>query len=168
MWGGLSPAMTLVPDDESLKLDDLQRQAMLQQIAAFAQANPDAQAQSGYAKLADAVTCQEVPPALIPRLTAILEISLGGDRIRRTAGAGAHLALMALFQKTPRGQALAAEVRSINAALSQLKGHPLTEISATQRGPGIYSLTIATPACRMVLRFESDGVSIESLDVGAE
>jgi hypothetical protein len=157
-----------VAEDESLKLDDLQRQVMLQQIAAFAQANPDPQAQADYSTLADAVTRLEVPPALIPRLTAILEISLGGDRIRRTAGPGAHLALMALFQKTPRGKALAAQLASLNAALAQLKNQQLTEIGAAQRGPGIYTLTIGTPACRMVIRFEPDGVRIESLDVGTE
>jgi len=110
----------------------------------------------------------EVPAALIPRLTAIVEICLSGDRIRRTSGPGAHLALSALFQKTPRGKALAAQVSSLNAALAQLKDQPLAEISAAQRGPGIYSLTLGTPACRIVIRFEADGVRVESLEVGSE
>jgi hypothetical protein len=155
-------------DDAPLTLDDLQRQVLLQQIALFAQANPDPQAQQDYQALADAVTRLEVPAALLPRLTAILEISLSGDRIRQTSGPGAHLALMALFQKTPRGKALAAEVNALNAALAQLKDQPLTEISAAQRGPGTYTLTLGTPACRMVIRFEPGGVRIESLDVGME
>jgi hypothetical protein len=157
-----------VDEDPSLTLDDLQRQVLLAQIALFSKANPDPQAQQDYVGLADAVGRLEVPPALIPRLTAILEISLSGERIRRTAGPGAHLALMALFQKTPRGKELAAQLGSLNAALAQLKDQQLLEISAGQRGPGIYTLTLGTPACRMVIRFDPDGVRIESLEVGAD
>lgn len=158
----------MAADDESLTLDDLQRRVLLQQIAIFAQANPDPQAQQEYRGLAEAVQNLHVPVALVPRLTAILEICLSGERIRRTAGPGAHLALSALFQKTPRGKAMAAQVGSLNAAIAQLKDQPLTEISAVQRGPGIYSLTLATPSCRMVIRFEPDGVRVESLEVGSE
>ncbi len=155
-------------ENPPLTLDDLQRQVLLQQIALFAQANPDPQAQQEYRSLADAVARMEIPAAMVPRLSAILEISLGGDRIRRTSGPGAHLALMALFQKTPRGKALSGEVSALNAALAQLKNQPLTEIAAAQRGPGTYTLTLATPACRMVIRFEPGGVRVESLEVGIE
>ncbi|HKD67550.1 MAG TPA: hypothetical protein VKB84_11960 [Candidatus Binataceae bacterium] len=155
-------------EDASLGLDDLQRQVLLQQIALFSQANPDAQAQHDYQALSEAAAHLEIPAAMIPRLTAILEISLRGDRLRRTAGPGAHLALTALFQKTPRGKALAAEVSALNAALAQVKDQQLTEIAAGQRGPGVYTLTLGTPACRMVIRFEPDGVRIESLDVGMD
>jgi hypothetical protein len=151
-----------------LTLDDLQRQVLLQQIALFAQANPDAQAQQDYQALAEAATRMEIPDAMLPRLSVILEIALSGDRIRRTSGPGAHLALMALFQKTPRGKALAAEVSALNTALAQLSNQQLTEISAAQRGPGTYTLTLGTPACRIVIRFEPSGVRVESLDVGAE
>lgn len=155
-------------DAGPLTIDDLQRQVLLQQIALFAQANPDPHAQQDYEALVDAVSSLQVPASLLPRLTAILEISLSGDRIRRTSGPGAHLALMALFQKTPRGKALAAEVATLNAALAQLKDQQLTEISTAQRGPGIYTLTLGTPSGRIVIRFESGGVRIESLDVGME
>ncbi len=157
-----------VDDDAPLTLDDLQRQVLLQQIALFSKANSDPQAQQDYQAPADAVAHLQVPASLLPRLSAILEISLGGDRLRRTSGPGAQLALMALFQKTPRGKALAAEVSALNAALAQLKDQQLTEISAAQRGPGTYPLTLGTPACRMVIRFEPSGVRIESLDVGME
>ncbi len=160
--------MCTVDEATPLTLDDLQRQVLLQQIALFAQANPDPQAQQDYQALADAAARMEIPAALLPRLSAILEISLSGDRIRRTSGPGAHLALMALFQKTPRGKALAAEVGALNTALAQLSNQQLTEISAAQRGPGTYTLTLGTPACRMVIRFEPGGVRVESLDVGRE
>jgi hypothetical protein len=155
-------------DDSPLIVDELQRQVTLQQIAMFAKANPDPEAQEEYQALAAAVANLKVPASLIPRLTAILEISLSGERIRKTSGPGAHLALMALFQKTARGKALAAEVAALNAALGQLKNQELTEINAAQRGPGIYTLTIGTPACKMIIRFESDGVRIESVELGAE
>ncbi len=154
-------------DDTPLTLDDLQRQVVLQQIALFAQANPDPQAQQDYVALADAVERLEVPAAMVPRLTAILEVSLSGERIRRTSGPGAHLALVALFQKTPRGKELAAQLAALNAALAQLKDQQIAELSAAQRGPGIYTLTVATRRCRMVIRFEPDGVRVESLDVGS-
>src|SRR5271155_1972721 len=54
-----------VSDDESLTLDDLQRQVLLPQIALFSQANPDPQAQADYVALAAAVRDLEVPAALI-------------------------------------------------------------------------------------------------------
>jgi hypothetical protein len=157
-----------VADDRALTLDELQGQVLLRQIGLFSKANPDPQAQREYSELATAVGSREVPPELIQRLTAILEISLTGDRVRRTAGPGAHLALAALFQKTPRGKELAAQVSALNAALAQLKDQRLVEISATQRGPATYSFTIGTDSCRMVIRFEPEGVRVESLDVGME
>ena len=155
-------------ENATLTLDDLQRQVLLQQIALFAQANPDPQAQQEYRALSEAVSRMEVPAAMLARLSAILEISLSGDRIRRTSGPGAHLALMALFQKTPRGKELAAEVSALNSALAQIRNQQLTEISAAQRGPGTYTLTLGTPSCRIVIRFEPGGVRVESLEIGTE
>lgn len=155
-----------VENDAALVLDDLQRQTLLEQIVLFAQANSDPRAQQDYRALAEAVERLQVPAALVDRLGAILEISLAGDRVRRTAGPAAHLALMALFQKTPRGKALASQLSALNGALAQIKDQPLTEIAVAQRSPGTYTLTLGTPACRMVIRFDPAGVRIESLDVG--
>lgn len=152
-------------DDGRLTIDELQRQVLLQQISLFAQASTDPQA---YDALRDAVSTLEIPAALVPRLEAILEVSLSGDRLRRTSGPGAQLALSALFQKTPRGRTLAAEVSSLNQALAKLTGQRLTEISTAQRGPGTYTLTVATENCRVVIRFEPAGLRIESLEVGLE
>jgi len=157
-----------VDEEIPLTLDDLQRQVLLQQIVLFAQANPDPQAQQDYQALGEAVARMEIPAAMLPRLSAILEIALSGDRIRRTSGPGAHLALMALFQKTPRGRALAAEVSALNSALAQIKNQQLTEVTAAQREPGTYTLTLGTPGCRIVIRFEPRGVRVESLDIGSE
>ena len=141
---------------------------MLQQIALFAQANPDPQAQQDYARWRNAVGRLEVPAALVPRLTAILEVSLSGERIRRTAGPGAHLALTALFQKTPRGKGIRRAASRPQRRAGPTQGPTTHRISAAQRGPGIYSPDLGTPACRIVIRFEPDGVRVESLDVGSE
>jgi len=143
----------------------MQRDLLLEQIAFFLRAAPDAQARQNYEALQAAVTQQSVPPELVPRLEAILEVSLSGDRLRRTLGPAAQLSLHELFQKTPRGQARAAEIGTLNRALARLRGGTLTEIGAAQRGPGAYALTIATTACRIVVRLDTDGVRVESLDV---
>jgi len=154
-----------VDEDAPLTLDDLQRQVLLQQIAAFSQANPDPQSRQDYVALADAVSRLEVPTALLPRLTAILEIVLSSDRIRRTSGPGAHLALMALFQKTPRGREIAQSLHELNTALSRLKNDTVEEMTASMRGPGAWALTVKTSGCQMVIRFDRDSVRVESLEV---
>jgi len=99
------------------------------------------------------------------RLGTIVEVALQSGRIRRLFGPGAELSLNALFQKNPHGREIARSLHELNVALSNLKGDTVEEVSAVMRGPRSWSLTVKTEGCQMVIRFERDGVRVESLEV---
>ncbi|MGH7985502.1 MAG: hypothetical protein ACREQX_04360 [Candidatus Binataceae bacterium] len=152
-------------EDEALRLDALQRDLLLAQIDAFVRAVPDETARAPYLALRAAVAAMEVPAALAERLGAVAELALTSGRVRNAHGPGAELSLWSLFQKTPRGREIAGSVAALNAALKQIEGQPLEFVSAAMRAPGAYALTIKTAQCQLVMRFESAGVRVESVEV---
>jgi hypothetical protein len=153
---------------EVLKLDPLQRDLLIPQIQAFLDATSDADARASYTALKAAVESMAVSTEHQARLGTIVEVALQSGRIRRLFGPGAELSLNALFQKTPRGREIARSLQELNATLSSLKGDTVEEVSAVARGPGSWALTVKTGKCQLVIRFERDGVRVESLEVGLE
>lgn len=153
---------------EILKLDQLQRDLLIPQIQAFLDATSDAGARESYAALKAAVESLAVSSELQARLGTIVEVALQSGRIRRLFGPGAELSLNALFQKTPRGREIARSLQELNAALSNLKGDTVEEVNAALRGPGSWALTVKTSGCQLVIRFERDGVRVESLEVALD
>ncbi len=153
--------------DEPLKLDRLQRDILAPQLESFLAAAPDAEARAPYLALREAVDALEVPPELAARLGAIAEVLLTSGRVRNLYGPGAELSLWSLFQKTPRGRAVASSIEAANAALTRLAGQPIENISATARGPAAYALTIKTAELQVVVRFEPAGIRLENVEVGA-
>lgn len=151
---------------ESIKLDRLQRDAIAPQLEAFLAASSDPSAKAAYAALRDAIDQLEVPEEMSDRLGAIAEIAITSGRARTAHGPGAELALRSLYQKTPKGKAIAASVAALNQALSELEGHPLDHAVAIARGPGAYALTLKTAECQLTIRFEPDGVRVESAEFG--
>ena len=148
-----------------LKLDTLQRDILIPQIQAFIDATSDAAARASYDALKAAVESMEVAGEHQGRLGAIVEVALQSGRIRRLFGPGAELSLNALFQKTPRGRQIAESLRELNTALAKLKGDTVEEVNAAVRGPGAWALTVKTSGCQIIIRFEPDGVRVESLEV---
>ena len=153
---------------EILKLDPLQRDLLIPQIQAFLDATSDAAARESYAALKAAVESMAVSSEHQARLGTIVEVALQSGRIRRLFGTGAELSLNALFQKTPRGREIARSLQELNTVLSNLKGDTVEEVSAVARGPGSWALTVKTSGCQLVIRFERDGVRVESLEVALE
>jgi len=154
-------------ESDALKLDTLQRDLLLAQIRDFVAAAPESPGRDAFVALNDAVEKMEVPAELAPRLDAIVELLLSSGRARHMYGPVAELALYALFQKTPRGKAIAASIHELNGALARLKGEPLEEISASLRKPGVYILTIKAGGYRVALRFAPDGAGVDSVEVDA-
>jgi len=150
---------------EILTLDSLQRDLLIPQIQAFLDATSDAEARESYGALKAAVESMAVSSEHQARLGTIVEVALQSGRIRRLFGPGAELSLNALFQKTPRGREIARSLQELNTALSNLKGDTVEEVSAAMRGPGSWALTVKTSGCQLVIRFERDGVRVESLEV---
>jgi hypothetical protein len=153
---------------QSLKLDPLQRDLLIPQIQAFLDATSDADARASYTALKAAVESMAVSTEHQARLGTIVEVALQSGRIRRLFGPGAELSLNALFQQTPRGREIARSLQELNATLSNLKGDTVEEVSAVARGPGSWALTVKTSECQLVIRFERDGVRIESLEVALD
>jgi hypothetical protein len=150
---------------EPITLDTLQHDLLIPQVQAFLDATSDAQAREVYGALAAAIERLEVPPELAARLGAIVEVALTSGRIRKLFGPGAELSLNALFMKTPRGREIAQSLSELNKALATLKDQKIEQITASQRSPGAYALTIKTGGCQLIVRFEQAGVRIESLEV---
>jgi hypothetical protein len=150
---------------ESMTLDTLQRDILVPQIQAFLDATSDPQAREVYLGLKSAIETLQVPADLQLRLGAIVEVALTSGRVRRLFGPGAELSLNALFMKTPRGREVAQSLAELNKALTTVKGQTVEQITATQRSPGAYALTLKTSGCQLVIRFEQAGVRVESLEV---
>ncbi len=150
---------------ESITLDSLQRDILVPQIQAFLEATADPNAREVYLALKSAIESLEVPAELQLRLGAIVEVALTSGRVRRLFGPGAELSLNALFMKTPRGREVANSLAELNKALAALKGDTVENITATQRSPGAYALTLKTSGCQLVIRFEQSGVRVETLEV---
>ena len=150
----------------ALKLDRLQRDVLAPQLDSFLAATPDEPARAPYVALREAIERMEVPAALDDRLGAIAEVLLSSGRVRAAYGPGAELSLWELFRKTLRGRVIDQSIEAINSALRRLNGQPLESAIATARGPGAYALTLKTPECQLVLRFEAAGVRLENAEVG--
>ena len=153
---------------ELLKIDTLQRDLLIPQIQAFIDATSDVAARDSYGALKSAVEAMEIPPEHQARLGTIVEVALQSGRIRRLFGPGAELSLNALFQKTPRGREIAQSLRDLNSALARLKDDTVEEMTAALRGPGAWALTVKTSGCQIVIRFEREGVRVESLEVALD
>jgi hypothetical protein len=152
---------------QPLKLDSLQRDVLSPQIEAFLDAVRDPEGQAVYRALKDAVNLAEVPSEMAERLGAIVEVALSSGRIRRLFGPGAELSLNSLYQKTPQGLRQGSSIGSLNRALGELKGNQIESIVAVLRAPGAYALTIKTDSAQLTVRFEKEGVSLESVEVGS-
>ena len=153
-------------DEQALKLDALQRDVIIAQIDAFLAAVADPAARAPYQAMRTAVANLEVPPEMTERLGALAEMALNSGRVRASFGPGPALALWSLYQRTPRGRAIADSLAALNGALKSLAGQPIEIVTAIARAPGAYALTIKTAQCQMVIAFEADGVRVESLEVG--
>ncbi|MGO9263633.1 MAG: hypothetical protein ACLQJ0_13710 [Steroidobacteraceae bacterium] len=152
--------------DEPLTLEALQRDLLLPELDTFLAAAPDAAGRELYLALRDALSALSVPPALVGRLELVTELLLTSGKARRAHGPAADLALWALFQKTPRGRALLESVATLNTALKRLEGQTLEFVSAVARAPGVYAITLKSGGLQLVLRFDSAGARVESVDVG--
>lgn len=153
--------------DEALRLESLQRDLLLPELDTFLAAAPDAPGRESYLALREAVRALSVPPELASRLELVTELLLTSGKARRTYGPAADLSLWALFQQTPRGRALRGSIAALNTALKQLEGQALEFVSVAARAPGAYSITLKSAGLQLVLRFDSAGARIESVDVGA-
>jgi hypothetical protein len=154
--------------DEVLTLESLQRDLLLPELDSFLAAAPDTAGRQAYVELRDAVRTLRVPPDLAERLAVVVELLLTSGKVRRAYGPAADLSLWGLFQKTPRGAAVRESLANLNTALKAFEGQTLEFVSVASRAPGAYSITLRSTALLVVVRFDSAGARVETIEVGAE
>jgi hypothetical protein len=119
-----------------------------------------------YGELLTAVDQGEVPEELLEPLQTLLEVGLESGRIRRLHTAHGEMAAGRVYARTPAGQAARASAEAVNQALAALEGRAVREVKVGTHGPGRYSLTLATDAGTLLLRFDRQGVRLQSVEVG--
>jgi hypothetical protein len=153
------------PSADGIKLDSVQREAILGEITKMLAAPLSPEARAPYEQLKKALEENlGIAPALSPYLTVMIEGSIISGNAKRL-GAGVQQSMVALFQKTSQGQTIADSIAAVNAALEKVKGHVIEQISTTLRAPGSYAMTLKTDQLQMVIVFDRAGLSIESLEV---
>ena len=154
--------------DEVLTLESLQRDLLLPELNSFLAAAPDADGREAYIELHEAVRTLRVPEKLAGRLAMVIELLLTSGKARRTYGPAADSSLWALFQKTPRGTAEREALANLNTALKAFEGQTLEFVRVAARAPGANSITLKSAALQVVVRFDSAGARVETVEVGTE
>jgi hypothetical protein len=150
--------------DDGIKLDAVQRAAILGEANKMLAAPLSPEARAPYERLKKALEENlDLAPAS-PYLGMMIEGSIISGNAKRL-GAGVQQSMVALYQKTPHGKAIAESIGAVNAALEKVKGHVIEQISTTLRAPGSYAMTLKTDQLQMVIVLDRAGLSIESLEV---
>jgi hypothetical protein len=149
-----------------LELSSAEREVLAEEVDVFARTLKDPDSRERYAQLSVAVPQGSVPPHLVGFLETMLELVLQTQRMRRQHGPDAEQALLRLFQRTPRGAALAQAAREVNAALAALHGQTLESLTFTPTPRG-HSLVIDTTHCSLTLAIDRAGVRVERMETGA-
>lgn len=161
---------------EALELDEPQRAAVLEEIAALAGSVHDAAARARWEELAGALAPgaeggEPSPPIgplsgeLVSRLESVLALTLETGRARRVQGPEAEQALLRLYRKTPGGAAVERLTREANQALAALAGQRVSRIAFTPQAPGTFKLEITTDACQVAVEVGRRGVTVDSVGV---
>ena len=133
--------------------------------AAFAGVLPQSEHAQQYTRIAEAARLGEIPADLVLALEAMLDVLLQPERAAREGGPAAEQVLLNVYRRTPRGARQAAAAHEVNQALRVLRGQTLASLRV-ESGPGRHSLSLETDRCRVVLRLDSAGARVESLEVG--
>jgi hypothetical protein len=146
-------------------LNELQRDVMIGLVGEFRAAADDERARDTWSCFMDQIVRMEVGSGSADLLGRILEGALTSGRVGRKLGRAAELSLVTLYKRTPQARHTQSCLAAFNSAMAELKGQKLESISASLRAPGVYSLTIVTDGCRLVVRIGPDEAAVESVEV---
>jgi hypothetical protein len=161
----VSTAAVAVTAGGALAVNPLQREVLLEELAALVVSLRDPETRSPWEGLAGAVDAGEVGEEQLGRLEQLLEMTLQTGRVRKMYGAESEQALLRLFHQTPRGAAARQATEAVNRTLATLEGERIETMLFTTQGPGVYRLGIETGRCRITLEIDRYGVTVESLEV---
>ena len=146
--------------ESSLILADAEREVLSSRVRAFADALSDPAARARYEHLAEAASTGSIPVDQTPTLELMLELLL------QKAPTDSEPVLLGVFQRTPRGQALASSAREVNAALRTLRGQRLEHLRLSA-SPGRHRLVLETDRVRITLVLDNAGARVESVESSA-
>ncbi len=149
-----------------MKLSDDERELLLAEVAQALDQVRSPELKVAYGELLTAADQGEIGEDLQEPLQNLLEIGLESGRIRKIHTAHGEMAALRVFQRTPRGRALAASASEVNEALKALQGQVLEEISVSASGPGVFSFSVGTDQGRLLIRVSRHGVRLQSVEVG--
>lgn len=149
-----------------MKLSEDERELLLAEVAQALDQVRSPEMKGAYGELLTAVDQGEIAEDLQEPLQNLLEIGLESGRIRKIHTAHGEMAALRVFNRTPRGRALAASASEVNEALKALEGQVLEEISVSVSGPGAFSFSVGTDQGRLLIRVNRHGVRIQSVEVG--
>ena len=153
------------PAERGFGLDVAEREVVASAATAFARVLPNPERQQEYARIAESAKLGEIPADLVLPLETMLDVLLQPERAGREGGPAMEQVLLGVYRRTPRGASLAAAAQEVNQALRVLRGQTLASLRVESR-PGRHSLALETDRCRLVLRLDSAGPRVESLEVG--
>ncbi len=105
----------------------------------------------------------EVPADLVDLLEGLAVMVLQTGRARAVYRAEGERIWTDLLLRTPRGQALQAQLQEVNRALRALKGLVLDSVRVDMRTLGHFLLTLRANGVGLSLAVRADGVQVESV-----
>lgn len=160
------PVQTEVSTETALRLSAVEQELVGAEVRAFARLQGEPAARERQAELAELVESGHLPDDRLAELAAILEIGLQSGRFRRVYGPDGEMAIVSLFQRTPRGMEVSAAAAAVTTALHALCGQVLDDVRVTALGPGAYSVLLDTRQCQVTVRLDRSGARVESVALG--
>ncbi|MDR7415371.1 MAG: adenylyl-sulfate kinase [Armatimonadota bacterium] len=116
-------------------------------------------------RLVEHARAGEVPPDLVDLLEGLAVMVLQTGRARARLHAEGERLWTAMLLRTPRGQALQAQVEEVNRALRALRGVRLESVRVEMRTLGHFTLNLRADGIGLNLAVRADGVQVESVSV---
>jgi hypothetical protein len=150
---------------ERLKIHPRERVLLAPELAQFVEGLGASPARAEYEAALVALDAGEIDGPALARLETFLEVGLSSGRLKARIGQHAEDTLRRLYERTPRGAALAGSVAEVSRALGELVGQPLGSIGLTLARPGEYRLTIAAGQYQLSVALAPSGARVESVEL---
>jgi hypothetical protein len=153
------------PIPDSVRIQGRERVLLAPELAQFVEGLGASPTRAEYEAALAAVDEGEISGVPLARLETFLEVGLSSGRLKARVGQHAEDTLRRLYERTPRGAALAGSVAEVTRALGELAGQQLSSIALTLARPGEYRLTIVAGQYRLSVALAPSGARVESVEL---
>jgi len=149
-----------------MKIGEDERPFLAAEARALAEHLDEPLARERFETIATAAEAGEIPESLAESVGTLAGLALETGRVRTVHGAPGVRAMLALWKRTPQGEAAADDLEELNTALSALRGLAVESVRVAATAPGSYSFSIAAGDYEVRLIVDRSGVRLASLNVG--